>query len=189
VPSDVWSSLRLEVGSTQIREAAQRYGIRHLPQGAPTSPALANICFYRVDCRLSGLARTAGAVYTRYADDLAFSGDADFARVADRFTLHVGAILLEEGFRAHYRKTRVMRRSARQYLTGIVTNERTNVPRPDFDRLRAILHNCVRFGPATQNREGHADFRAHLGGRLSYIESIHPQKAARLRTLFKQIQW
>lgn len=85
----------------------------HLPQGAPTSPALANLCAFRLDCRLSGLARTAGARYTRYADDLLFSGGPDFQRVVDRFYLHAGAAAGEEGFTVQTRKTRIMRQGVR----------------------------------------------------------------------------
>jgi RNA-directed DNA polymerase len=61
------------------------YRVPHLPQGAPTSPALANLLAWPLDCRLLDLAEAAGAHYTRYADDLAFSGDADFARGLGRF--------------------------------------------------------------------------------------------------------
>ena len=107
------------------------------------------------------LAESAGAVYTRYADDLAFSGDADFDRRAERFSVHAAAVLAEEGFSVHHRKTRIMRQGVRQYLAGIVTNERVNVVRADYDRLKAILTNCARRGPESQNREGHEDFRAH----------------------------
>jgi hypothetical protein len=82
-----------------------------------------------------------------------------------------------------------MRQGVRQYLTGLVANQRVNVVRADFDRLKAILHNCVRFGPASQNRDNHADFRAHLIGRLNFVEMINPEKGARLRRTFEQILW
>lgn len=161
----------------------------HLPQGAPTSPALANTCLYRADCRLAGLAESAGAQYTRYADDLAFSGEGDFDRRVDRFSLHAAAILHEEGFAVHHRKTRIMRQGVRQHLAGVVTNRRLNVPRADYDLLKAILTNCARHGAAGQNRDGVNDFRAHLEGRVSYIESLHPEKGGKLRELFGRIVW
>jgi RNA-directed DNA polymerase len=172
-----------------LHEARQRYAWPHLPQGAPSSPALANLCAYRVDCRLSGLARAAGAEYTRYADDLAFSGDEQFDRGVERFAAHAAAVLLEEGFQVHHRKTRIMRRGVRQYLAGVVANERVNVVRADFDRLKATLTNCVKHGPASQNREGHPEFRLHLAGRVAFVEMINPQKAARLRRIFAKIEW
>lgn len=160
------------------------------PWGYPaTSPALANACAYRIDCRLSGLAQSAGAAYTRYADDLAFSGGAAFKKNVERFSTHVAVLLAEEGFYVHHRKTRIMRQGVRQYLAGLVTNERINVPRPDFDRLKALLTNCVRHGPETQNRENHPSFRAHLEGRIAFLQGIHAEKAARLRSIFDRIEW
>jgi RNA-directed DNA polymerase len=189
VPRAAWNRLSLDISPEVSCHAQTLYARRHLPQGAPTSPALANICFYRLDCRFAGLAAAAGARYTRYADDLAFSGDDNFARNAERFSLHVAAILLEEGFHANHRKTRIMRQGQRQLLTGIVTNQCMNPVRRDYDRLKAILTNCVRTGPAAQNRESRPDFRAHLRGRINFIESLNAQKGARLRRIFERIQW
>jgi hypothetical protein len=165
------------------------YARPHLPQGAPTSPALANMSFYRLDCRLGGLAESAGARYTRYADDLAFSGGDEFEKGVERFGLHVAALLLEEGFRVNHRKTRIMRQSVRQHLAGLVTNQRPNIMRSDFDRLKALLTNCIHLGPETQNREGRLRFRAHLAGRVAFVEMVNPEKGKRLRALFKRIRW
>jgi RNA-directed DNA polymerase len=149
-PDDVWldypGTLPEDLGRFP---AARQYRRPHLPQGAPTSPALANLCAYRLDCRLAGLARSADAVYTRYADDLLFSGDAPFARVARRFALHVAAVAREEGFSVHPRKTRLMRQGVRQFAAGVVLNERPNVPRAEYELLKAILHRAARDGPAT----------------------------------------
>jgi hypothetical protein len=189
VPRDVWKGTAGMIDPAALPAVRQIYAWPHLPQGAPTSPALANLCAYRIDCRLSGLARAAGATYTRYADDLAFSGDAAFERRSERFAVHVAAILLEEGFEVHHRKTRIMRQGVRQYLAGIVANEHVNVVRADFDRLKATLTNCVLHGPASQNREQHPSFRQHLAGRVSFVEMINPQKGARLRKIFERIEW
>jgi hypothetical protein len=107
----------------------------------------------------------------------------------ERFAAHAAAVLLEEGFEVHHRKTRIMRRGVRQHLAGVVTNERVNVVRADFDRLKATLTNCVKHGPASQNREGHPEFRLHLAGRVAFVEMINPQKGARLRRIFEKIEW
>jgi RNA-directed DNA polymerase len=170
-------------------DARSLYSRPHLPQGAPTSPALANLCAYRVDCRLAGLAESAGAGYTRYADDLAFSGGEEFERRVERFSTHVAAILLEEGFAVNHRKTRIMRRGVRQHLAGLIVNEHMNVRRRDFDQLKATLANCAWLGPEGQNRGGHADFRAHLEGKVGFVESINPAKGRRLREVFERIRW
>jgi RNA-directed DNA polymerase len=188
-PRSVWKLVDSSATPLTAFAAHQLYGKPHLPQGAPTSPALANLCMYRADCRLRGLAQAAGAAYTRYADDLAFSGDEQFEKCVDRFAAHVSAILGEEGFAMHYRKTRVMRRGVRQHLAGVVTNERVNVSRADFDRLKATLTNCVRYGPQTQNRNRHPAFRSQLEGRVAFVEMVNSQKSARLRRILDQIQW
>jgi RNA-directed DNA polymerase len=107
----------------------------------------------------------------------------------DRFSTHAAVILEEEGFHVHHRKTRVMRQGVRQHLAGVVTNQKINVMRPDFDRLKAILTNCVRHGAESQNRDGHASFRAHLEGRVAHLASLNPTKGQRLRGLFDAISW
>lgn len=161
----------------------------HLPQGAPTSPALANLCAYRLDCRLAGLALALGARYTRYADDLAFSGDTVLERAARRLQVLVCRVALEEGFEVHTRKTRFMRQGVRQQLAGVVLNAHPNVPRTEYDRLKAVLCNCVRHGPASQNRDGHADFRGHLAGRIAYVAMLNPARGRRLRAWFDRVAW
>jgi retron-type reverse transcriptase len=186
---DLWNEVGSEIDWNLLSEARSLYLRPHLPQGAPTSPALANLCAYHVDCRLSGLAQSANARYTRYADDLAFSGDEVFMRSIERFKTRVAAILLEEGFSVNHRKTRIMRESLRQCLAGVVINHHLNVQRKEVDRLKAILTNCVRHGAESQNLEAHHDFRSHLDGRVGFVESINLAKGLRLRKVFEQIQW
>jgi len=162
---------------------------RHLPQGAPTSPALSNLCVHRLDCRLSALAGRWGAAYTRYADDLVFSGDARFRRGLPRFRTVVLAILIDEGFQIRRRKTRVLRSGERQKVGGLVLNAKLNVPKREYDDLRATLYNCIRRGPDAENRGGHPHFRDHLQGRIAWIGSFSPERGRKLRALFDQIPW
>jgi hypothetical protein len=185
VPATVWQAHESE----RNEGLSGLYSMRHLPQGAPTSPALGNAAAYRLDCRLEGLALSAGANYTRYADDLAFSGEEAFERGVNRFKDRVAAIILEEGFAAHHRKTRIMCQSTRQRLAGLIVNQHLNIAREEFDGLKAILTNCIRAGVEGQNRSGHRDFRSHLSGRIAFIEYTNPGRGAKLRALFEQIKW
>ena len=156
---------------------------RHLPQGAPTSPGLANLAAYRLDVRLAGAARSVGATYTRYADDLAFSGGDELARRVQRFAALVGAIAIEEGFVVNHHKTRVMRQSQAQRLLGLVTNQRPNVPRAERKRLEAVLTNVLRHGVESQNRENDPRFLESLRGKVAWVEQVNAAHAQKLRTL------
>jgi RNA-directed DNA polymerase len=169
--------------------AATVYARPHLPQGAPTSPALANLCAFRLDCRLAALARSADARYTRYADDLAFSGGEELERSARRFQILVCRVALEEGFEVNPRKSRFMRPGVRQHLAGVVVNVRPNVGRAEYDRLKATLTNCLRHGPDSQNRDRHADFRASLAGRITHVARLNAARGGKLRRLFDRIPW
>lgn len=179
----------LELTLTERSRLEAFYCRPHLPQGAPTSPALANLAAYRLDCRLAALAAAMDANYTRYADDLAFSGGRELERAARRFHAQVAGIALEEGFVVHTRKTRIMRAGSRQRLAGVVVNRHPNLARSDYDRLRAILHNCVVHGPEAENRDGHRDFRSHLAGSIGFVEMLNANRGRRLRALFDRIAW
>lgn len=179
-------SLAVPGGDEELRSLYVR---RHLPQGAPTSPALANLSAFGLDVRLSGLLKKFAGNYTRYADDLTLSGNNDF-RFALRCVIPLTEqIIRSERFRVNHRKRKIIRRGHRQVVTGIVVNEKLNTSRDEFDRLKAILHNCVKMGPASQNREQVEDFAAHLQGRVAFIAQVNPARAIKLRRLFEQINW
>lgn len=188
-PRSLWRSVDGIFEPDRLRTFHDLYCQRHLPQGAPTSPALANCRAHRLDCRLSGLALSMNANYTRYADDLAFSGDDPFRRTSERFAAQVAAIALDEGFRLNYRKTRRMPENTRQRVAGLVVNDKVNTARVDADRLKAILTNCLRYGAASQNRDSHPEFRAHLEGRVSFIAMVNPTRGECLRQLLQSIDW
>ena len=87
------------------------------------------------------------------------------------------------------RKTAVLRHGGRQVLGGLVVNERPHVGCREVDRLRAVLHNCVRYGPAGQNRAGHPDFQAHLRGRVAWVAQHDAVRGERLRAELDRIDW
>lgn len=170
-------------------EHAARLRVAHLPQGAPTSPALANLCTFTLDLRLAALAQACGARYSRYADDLVISGGTGLGARRLQIEALVGAAVREEGFALQHRKTRCATRAGAQRVCGIVVNERPNLPRAEFDRLKAVLHRCVVDGPQAQNRRGIADWRGHLIGRVSWAQQVNPDKATRLSALLSRINW
>lgn len=154
-------------------------GARVLPQGACTSPAITNLLCDRLDKRLAGLAKKHGFTYTRYADDLTLSGDNPAA--SGRILRSARAILTAEGFVENPAKTRVMRASQRQEVTGVTVNHRVTVPRDEYRLLRATLHNAAKHGLASQNRDGVPNFAAHLRGRVEFACMVDPERATTLR--------
>ena len=132
----------------------------HLPQGAPTSPTLANLAAFGLDTRLQALASRFDARYTRYADDLAFSGESMSHDELDRMVALVRGIVNEQGLRVREDKTSVRRKHQRQVLTGMVVNKHLNLHRRDLDRLRAEVYEAATKGPAVANRRSHPQYRA-----------------------------
>jgi retron-type reverse transcriptase len=147
-------------------------GPRGLPQGAPTSPGLSNQVVRKLDKRLLGVAAKLGLTYTRYADDLTFSGATEFADKIGWLLAKVRHVAQEEGFAVNEKKTRVMRRGAAQMVTGVVVNDKPSISREELRRLRAILHRAKSEGLEAQNREGRPNFRAWLAGKIAFVSMV-----------------
>lgn len=154
----------------------------HLPQGAPTSPMLANLVAHALDRRLAGLAARHGATYSRYADDLTFSGE----RLGPAFLRHVESIVSDEGFAVRADKTLWMRRSVRQTVTGVVVNTHPAVPRAVRERVRAVLHRVETRGWDAVELDT-PDPRAWLLGQIAWIRSVRPEHGDRLRERFDRL--
>lgn len=149
----------------------------HLPQGAPTSPKLANALCFRMDTRISKAitetytfnpktletikSQAAHVAYSRYADDLTFSFDIDSHDQVNRTIYMVKQIVEEEGFHIHTRKKlRIMRPHDRQFVTGLVVNAGVNLPRSRRRQLRAVEHHLATGKSATMTRAQLAGWRA-----------------------------
>jgi RNA-directed DNA polymerase len=154
-------------------------GARQLPQGACTSPAITNVLCWRLDRRLQGLAEKQQLSYTRYADDLTFSGD-DETRIA-RLLKSIRGVISAEGFVENPKKTHVMRRARQQEVTGVVVNDKLAVSREDVRALRATLHNVEKHGLVSQNSKGHPNFAAYLKGRVEFVCMVDKARAPALR--------
>jgi RNA-directed DNA polymerase len=144
-----------------------------LPQGACTSPALSNLASRRLDARLNGIAAKLGGTYTRYADDLSVSFKTPMKEKIGYILARVRHVARDEGFLVNEAKTRVLKPSARQLVTGIVVNTQAAVPRKTRRTLRAIVHNAARRGSESQNRNRHPHFRAWLVGIIAYVSMVN----------------
>jgi hypothetical protein len=151
-----------------------------LPTGAPTSPALLNRVLLRTDEILFEQAQRRGCLYSRYADDLTFSGD---HRAVEMLGVARG-VLSRIGLSLDPAKTNIFRQGRRQMCTGLVVNEQVSVPRRLRRRLRAAVHQ------AAQGRGSHwhgqPQTTGSLMGRLAFLGMVHPEEAARLRKALRE---
>jgi retron-type reverse transcriptase len=188
VPQHVWNVVHAAAASAPVPATfhlGRALATPHLPQGAPTSPALANLVAFRLDRRLAGLAASQGLRYSRYADDLVFSGPR-LPRQGRGLEEIVATIVRSEGFALNTDKSALRTRAARQTVCGIVVNAAPNITRAEYDRLKAILHNTARDGPAGQGLSGR---RAHLQGRIAWVAALNPARGEKLKRRFAQIDW
>jgi RNA-directed DNA polymerase len=162
-----------------------------LPQGAPTSPALANSVARRLDRRLAALAERRGAIYSRYADDLAFSGSTGAIHGA-RFKRAIEAILRDSGFPPQQDKTHYMDGSTRQQVAGLVVNVRPNAPRERRRWIRQELHYLEKFGEASHLAKrgvGHSHYREFIYGHVFALFVSNPSEARGYLRRLDRMTW
>ena len=143
-----------------------------LPQGAPTSPHLANLVMWDVDTILNAYSNKNQLTYTRYADDLTFSG----ANIPRSIQNDIRDILSPFGYRLAYKKSKILGQHKRQMVTGLVVNEKLNLPRPMRKKLRAIIHDIKTNG--MEHAIGRSDLNFdQLLGHISLQHMWSPQRA------------
>ncbi len=168
---------------------AQRLRTPHLPQGAPSSPTLANLVAFHLDARLDGLAKRFGATYTRYADDLTFSGDAALAQRVGALVAIATRICLDEGFVVRRDKTRIARRHTRQEVLGVVVNTRPNLARDRYDLLRAVLRRVAREGWERAEIDGEPVGPSALEGHVAHARTLlSASRAAKLEAMLAAVR-
>lgn len=163
------------------------YGKRYIvPQGAPTSGAMCNwVAHNRIDKQILELCDQEGYTYTRYADDLAFSHAKKLPRKrVNQFIHKVYSILRTAGYQPNKKKTRVQRKGRQQRLLGMSVNEKPNVQRLQYRKLRARIHNIHHKGFAevakTMGLVNGEQLRSKVEGTIRYFHMINPAKAAQL---------
>jgi len=149
-----------------------------LPIGAPTSPALLNRVLYKTDEILSKQARLKNCTYSRYADDLTFSGDdqaVGLIGVARKTISQIGLELDDK-------KTNIFRRGRRQMCTGLVVNDKVNIPRRIRKRIRASVHAYELGKDLFWNADSVGE--SSLRGRLEFLKMVSPKSSEKLHDRF-----
>ena len=144
-----------------------------LPQGAPTSPAITNILMYEFDERIGRWCQDRAISYTRYCDDMTFSGDF----ISEEVIRHVRLELMKMGFLLNEQKVRIQKYSQQQSITGIVVNEKPNISTAYRRKLRQELYYCQKFGVAEHLRRENSEmteeaYLQHLLGKINYMLQI-----------------
>ena len=153
-----------------------------LPQGAPTSSAISNLVMRQFDRNMGRWCASRGIAYTRYSDDMAFSGERPLYPVYEK----AKAMLEEMGFTLNEQKTRFVSNAGRQSVTGLTVNEKISVSREYKRRLRQEIYYALKFGAAdsilkAEHRdficEGKPDaerYLQHLIGKVQFVLQIEP---------------
>ncbi len=193
----ILASICTEPTVKTIELDSERYyvaqGERLLPQGAPTSPAITNIICRRLDARLTKIAIDLGFKYTRYADDLSFSGSGEASQQVGQLLRRVRFVVSQEGFIIHPSKTRIFRKGRRQEVTGLVVNQdHPRIPKDLLRKFRAVLFQVEKDGPKDKCWGNNSDILAALYGFAHFIKMVEPKKGLplleRVLKLLKQHQ-
>lgn len=151
-----------------------------LPQGAPTSPMLSNMMFYNLDKTIFHYCVTRGIRYTRYADDMTFSGD-DFN--VRNLINYINMVVGKKRFSLNKEKTKVMGQGTVQRVTGVIVNKKLQVSKSYRDRVRQEVYYSIKYGFADHMKQIALPawiqtpevYRNHLLGKVNFILQINPK--------------
>lgn len=161
-----------------------------LPQGAPTSPYLANLVCKKMDGELNQLANKFDSVYSRYADDMTFSSENDISEMISEIT----RIVELNGFLINNRKTIVFPKRNPKFITGLVVqNGSVRVPKKFKRELKKEIYFCKKYGVLNhlQNIEAKnfINYREHLYGKAYYIHMVEPEVGNYYLEQLDSISW
>jgi hypothetical protein len=142
-----------------------------LPMGAPTSPAISNLVLKPCDVAISKVSKKLNVEYSRYADDLTFSGNANSIKILP----FVKEVLDQKEYQLDSKKTNIFRKGRRQCVTGLVVNKQISIARPIRKRIRASVHNACHKKPIFWHDKPMSI--NELMGRIAFLHQVHPHEA------------
>jgi RNA-directed DNA polymerase len=166
--------------------------VGHLPQGAPTSPMLANLVCASLDLDLQKIGDQARLIYSRYADDMTFSGDRFERSALIQLIREVSEIVGKYGFGVNSQKTSVARTGGRKIVTGpSVEADSLRVPRSYKDSIRKELYYLGKYGLASHcsriSQDSHFSYLRRLAGRIRYVASIERSVGQKMASEFERL--
>lgn len=159
-----------------------------LPQGSPASPYLSNLICSRLDNRFEILANYIGASYTRYADDITFSGKKEITR----YIKLMKRVIKDEGFEVNEKKVRVHYQYHKQMVTGLIVNEKLSVPIKTKKYLRQQIYYAQKFGVSSsleQQGVTKSNYQGHLFGMAYFIKMVEPKAGDTFIEQLNHIDW
>ncbi|WP_210149567.1 reverse transcriptase family protein [Chryseobacterium scophthalmum] len=165
-----------------------------LPQGAPSSPALANIVATRMDGRFDALSKKMNFSYSRYADDLTFS-------VKEKAVLPplklISKIIQEEGFYINEDKIQYMKRGNKQFVTGLTIANGVHTSKKYRKQIARHIHFCRKYGVENHLDKNNKEFKGYnilnfhdwLYGHICYINSVDKEASKKMLNDFNKITW
>lgn len=162
-----------------------------IPQGAPTSPVISNIVAFMLDVRLSKIANKFNINYTRYADDITFSGNKE---IINKSLLKIISDIIEEcGFNINKKKTRFASYAGRQEVTGlIVNNDEISIPNDYIKKIRQELYYLKKYGlKGHREKVGFTNkyYKDHMLGKILFVNQIDSKKGKKLLDEFDTLSW
>ena len=160
-----------------------------LPQGSPLSPILASLIGNIIDARLLKLAKKYKLTYTRYADDITFSGNSGIKKLIEI----TSNVLEEEGFSLNNKKTRMQFSHQRQEVTGLTINGGMVRVNKKYKRdLYQACYYCKKFGVDSHLKKIKCDksfYKEHLYGKAYFVNMVEPDEGKKLFNLLNEIHW
>lgn len=146
-----------------------------LPQGSPTSGYISNIVLRNFDCNIDAYCKDKNINYTRYSDDMTFSGDFDIRKLIK----FVNELLYKEGFRLNKSKIKVVLNTTRQQVTGIVVNEKLNLSKNYKRKIRQEVYYVLKYGVKSHIKKRDINLSCNrylsvLLGKINYVLTVNP---------------
>lgn len=146
-----------------------------LPQGSPTSGYISNIVLRNFDCNIDAYCKDKNINYTRYSDDMTFSGDFDIRKLIK----YVNELLYKERFRLNKSKIKVVLNTTRQQVTGIVVNEKINLSKNYKRKIRQEVYYVLKYGVKSHIKKRNINLSCNrylsvLLGKINYVLTVNP---------------